>query len=102
VIVPDLPGHGESAPASGPLPISLLLKGLETAIGDAGDFVLVGNSLGGWLSILYTLGHPERVKHLVLESSGGLSIPLSSPLFARDRDEARERSMGRTTWRRSG
>ena len=88
VLLPDLPGHGESAPARGPLPLPLLLSSLETAIGDTRDFVLVGNSLGGWLAMLYTLAHPDRVQHLVLESSGGLSLPFASPIVARDRDEA--------------
>jgi len=36
------------------------------------DIVLVGNSLGGHLAILYTLAHPDRVKHLVLTGSSGL------------------------------
>jgi pimeloyl-ACP methyl ester carboxylesterase len=92
VILPDLAGHGESAPASGPLPISLLLERLEAVIehaaNDTRDITLVGNSLGGWLATLYTLAHPDRVKHLVLESSGGLDRPFASPLFAFNREQA--------------
>jgi pimeloyl-ACP methyl ester carboxylesterase len=88
VILPDLAGHGESEPTEGPLPISLLLEKLEVAIGDSRDLTLVGNSLGGWLAMLYTLKHGPRVKHLVLEAAGGLSIPFETPILAHDRDEA--------------
>ena len=88
VIIPDLAGHGESEPKSGPLPISLILEKLEAVIGRERDITLLGNSLGGWLALLYTLRHPERVSRLFLESSGGLARPLSSPLVARDREEA--------------
>lgn len=88
VILPDLPGHGESAPKDAPLPLPLLLDKLDVAIGDARDFTLVGNSLGGWLAMLYTLKHPDRVKHLVLEAAGGLSLPFETPIVAHDREEA--------------
>ncbi len=88
VILPDLAGHGESEPKSGPLPISMLLDRLHIAIEAERGFTLAGNSLGGWLAMLYTLRHPDRVKHLVLEASGGLSLPFASPVIARDRDEA--------------
>ena len=87
VILPDLPGHGESAPKEGPLPISMMVERLHDVIGDE-RVTLVGNSLGGWIAMLYTLAHPERVARLVLEASGGLSLPFASPIVARDRDEA--------------
>jgi len=88
VILPDLAGHGESEPKDGPLPISLLVERLHAVLADERDLTLAGNSLGGWIAMLYTLGHPARVKHLVLEASGGLSLPFASPVIARDRDEA--------------
>jgi pimeloyl-ACP methyl ester carboxylesterase len=88
VILPDLAGHGESEPKSGPIPVSLVLEKLEAAIGRERDVTLLGNSFGGWMVLLYTLRHPERVSRLFLESSGGLARPLSSPLVARDREEA--------------
>ena len=90
VILPDLAGHGESEPKDGPLPISMLVERLHAVIGQERDLTLVGNSLGGWIAMLYTLQHPTRVKHLVLEASGGLSLPFASPVIARDRDEAIE------------
>jgi pimeloyl-ACP methyl ester carboxylesterase len=88
VIIPDLPGHGESAPRSGPIPISLILEQLEATLADERGLTLAGNSLGGWLVLLYTLRNPDRVSRLFLEASGGLNRPLSSPLVARDREEA--------------
>ncbi|HEX7807276.1 MAG TPA: alpha/beta fold hydrolase [Thermoanaerobaculia bacterium] len=88
VILPDLGGHGESAPSHGPLPISLLIEQLDAVIGHERNITLVGNSLGGWLATLYTLAHPDRVKHLVLEAAGGLDRPFASPLYAFDREQA--------------
>ena len=34
--------------------------------------VLIGNSLGGYISLVYTLDHPDKVEKLVLMASGGL------------------------------
>jgi len=88
LIIPDLPGHGESEPSSGPIPISRIVAQLETILANERDLTLLGNSLGGWVVLLYTLRNPERVTRLFLEASGGLTRPLSSPLVARDREEA--------------
>ncbi|HJQ39052.1 MAG TPA: alpha/beta hydrolase [Thermoanaerobaculia bacterium] len=87
VIIPDLPGHGESEPKDGPLPISLMVSKLATVIGDQ-RVTLLGNSLGGWIAMLYTLAHPDKVERLILEASGGLSLPLDSPTTAHTREEA--------------
>lgn len=43
----------------------ILASGLENVI-------LVGNSLGGHVAILYTHRHPERVRQLILTGSSGL------------------------------
>lgn len=92
VVLIDLPGHGESEPQQGPLTLETMLASLEAVVDHelAGtSFVLTGNSLGGWIAALYAITHPERVRHLVLEASGGLSLPFASPVTATSEEEAR-------------
>lgn len=88
VIVPDLPGHGESLPRTGPLAISMFVDRLST-IFPSEPFTIIGNSLGGWLAMLYTLRHPDRVKTLILETSGGLDREFAVPILATNREEAK-------------
>ncbi len=90
LIVPDLPGHGESEPRNGSIAISNVVVHVASILDheDARDFILAGNSFGAWMAILYTLAHRDRVKRLFLESGGGLAIPLAVPLIAQDRDTA--------------
>jgi abhydrolase domain-containing protein 6 len=90
LIVPDLPGHGESEPKNGALDMQYLVDRLAAALDAEGAtrVTLVGNSMGAWISILYTLAHPERVAEVFLESGGGLAIPLGVSLVASNRDEA--------------
>jgi pimeloyl-ACP methyl ester carboxylesterase len=92
VIAIDLPGHGESAPATGPLPMPLIVKALQMVIDrESADkpIVLVGNSMGGWVSMLYAADHPSRVSRLVLEDASGMSWDMSHvPFYPKTRDEA--------------
>lgn len=87
VILPDLAGHGESVPKEGPLPISLMVERLHVVMPEE-PVILAGNSLGGWIAMLYALEHPQRVGRLILEAAGGLSLPLESPIVATNREEA--------------
>lgn len=87
LIVPDLAGHGESAPATGPIAMHSIVERLHAII-DAPAVTLVGNSMGAWIALLYTLAHPERVDRLVLEAGGGLARPLAVPLTATTREDA--------------
>ncbi len=94
VILPDQPGHGESEPASGPLPMGTILGGLEALLQTRGTdqpVVLVGNSMGAWVAMLYAHRHPERVARIVLVDGGGLrwNNPQYS-LTPASREEARK------------
>lgn len=90
VIIPDLPGHGESEPREGALAMSMIVSSVAKIIEHehAACVTVVGNSFGGWLAVIYALDHPDRVEHLVLESGGGLARPPNVPLTTTDRDTA--------------
>ena len=93
VLVPDLPGHGDSAPRAGPLGVGAILEGIEEFLAQAvpgAPLILVGNSLGAWIATLYALRHPERVARVVLVNGGALlgGRPDVS-LMPKDRAEAR-------------
>ena len=92
LIIPDLPGHGDSAPASGPLTMQQVLDGFTKIVAaETGDepIVLAGNSMGGWVALLYTIEHPQKVKQLILEDASGMTWPIGKlPLVPKTRDEA--------------
>jgi pimeloyl-ACP methyl ester carboxylesterase len=102
LLVPDLPGHGESAAAEGPIAVADLAAALGAVIeakGGGGRVTLVGNSLGGWVSLLYAAGHPERVERVVGISSSGIFARLAVPLRPQDREEARKLALAiRSAW----
>jgi pimeloyl-ACP methyl ester carboxylesterase len=90
LIVPDLAGHGESAPVDGPIDLMRIVDDLAKIIDRETSrlVTLVGNSMGGWMSMLYALRRPTRVTQLVLEDSSGMSWPISVPLIANTREQA--------------
>ncbi len=94
LIVPDLAGHGASAPPSGPIEVRQVIEATEAVIGTLanGDRVtLVGNSLGAWVAMLIAHRHPERVAMAVCIDGGAIRGPdLSAHLLPKNRSEARE------------
>jgi len=92
VVVPDLPGHGDSAPANGPLPMETFLAGASAVLDEvtvAVPAIIVGHSLGAWVATLYAARRPERVARLVLVNGGAILGERSDVnLMPRDRAEA--------------
>lgn len=77
VIAIDFPGQGnsgaDSQPASGTRYTQLLTLFIDKL--DLHSITLLGNSIGGAVSVRYASLHPERVTALVLCDSGALSPP---------------------------
>ncbi len=89
VLVPDLPGFGYSSkPTDQDYTtefFSTHLVGLLDALG-INRFALIGNSLGGAVSIRVALDHPQRVFKLILMAPGGieeLETYLAMPAMAK-------------------
>ncbi len=89
VIIPDLPGFGYSSkPTDRDYTTEFFsshLVGLLDALG-IGAFALIGNSLGGAISIRAALDHPDRVTKLILMAPGGieeLDTYLAMPAMAK-------------------
>lgn len=93
VMIPDLPGHWKSDPRSGPLGVGQVLAGVEAVMEGpcAGEpAILVGNSLGAWVAMLYAHQNPGRVERVVAVNGG--PIREDNPqvnLFPTTREEAR-------------
>ena len=75
VITVDLPGHGQStySPMQSMDPTSLA-KLVVKNLSDIGvnDFHLVGNSLGGWISLEIAVLNPSQVKTVTALAPAGL------------------------------
>jgi pimeloyl-ACP methyl ester carboxylesterase len=95
LLVVDLPGHGDSAPPEGVGPLNLddTVQGLEAAIESAvprGErVVLLGNSLGGWVSLVYAERHPERVERMILLGASGIWFDMEVAVVPQNLDDAR-------------
>ena len=82
----DLRGHGDSAAVDPPsYTYADYASDLNNAVKalDLRDFVLIGHSMGGAVSLLYSATYPGRVKKLVLVDT---SMKLSSERIAEMRD----------------
>jgi len=98
VVIPDLPGHWKSDPRKGPLGIDQIYAGLvavmdETCGGE--EAILVGNSMGAWIGMVYAHDHPGRVARLVAINGGALRVEDPAVnLFPKTREEAAETMKG--------
>ena len=76
LVAPDLPGHGFSGSPEDRVTPQALFESVRTAIDELvrEPMVLIGNSLGGVLSIRYSAERPDRLRALVLCSPAGARI----------------------------
>ena len=88
-IAPDIIGFGDSthpdpAPASFKAFTELRVETLVRLLDELGlDQVdLVGNSMGGIISMCFVLAHPERVRRVVLMGAGGAPVPPTEELMS--------------------
>jgi len=93
LVIPDLAGHGGSAPRSGPIDMGTVLAGVEAVL-DArcvGERpTLVGNSLGAWVAFLVAHRHPDRVARVVAVNGGPIQGDTTDVnILPATRDEAR-------------
>ncbi|MCP1621018.1 pimeloyl-ACP methyl ester carboxylesterase [Pseudomonas sp. SLBN-26] len=83
VVVPDLPGFGESSRPAGSYDVGTQAERLADfiqALG-VGKVHLVGNSMGGHIVALYAARYPDRVRSLALFDNAGVTAPHKSELF---------------------
>ncbi|MEP0547516.1 MAG: alpha/beta fold hydrolase [Rhodothermales bacterium] len=82
LVVPDMPGHGESTfdPAA-TYDVPALVDGVVAALDAIGldRFHLAGNSLGGLVATRIALDYPNRVASLFLLDPAGVEPPDPSP-----------------------
>ena len=83
VLSVDLAGYGESAPLKETYSLPALarfLEGFLDAVGISEPAHLVGNSLGGAVSMQLAVQSPDRVRSLVLSNSAGFGKEVALPV----------------------
>lgn len=77
VIVPDQIGFGRSDKPFISYRVGTYVDFLDKLYGTLKieRATLVGNSMGGWIAVLYALAHPEKVERLVLVDAAGFAPP---------------------------
>lgn len=79
IIAPDLPGHGRSSGQAYPYGLGFYLQWLTGLLEtlEVDKPILMGASMGGAVSLAYTMAHLERVKRLILVDALGVGTSLS-------------------------
>jgi 3-oxoadipate enol-lactonase len=94
VVIPDLAGHGDSEPRTGPIETAQVLAGVEAVVSTLSggrNATIVGNSLGGWMAMLIAQRHPEWVERIVVVNGGAVKgSNESARILPTTRAEARE------------
>ncbi|HLF55432.1 MAG TPA: alpha/beta fold hydrolase [Thermoanaerobaculia bacterium] len=92
LVVLDLPGHGESEPLTGDLPMATVVAGAERMLAEIArerPAIVVGNSMGAWIATLLAHRHPEQVARLVLVNGGAVPGDPGAPsLLPASREDA--------------
>jgi pimeloyl-ACP methyl ester carboxylesterase len=91
VIVPDLPGLGDSARAPDPISAesvtALVVQGLDQVVGPQAPIDVAGFSYGGVIAGLLAANAADRVRSLTVIGTGGLGPPNRSVELVRVRDK---------------
>ncbi|GAA0941912.1 alpha/beta fold hydrolase [Pseudonocardia zijingensis] len=84
LVVPDLPGHGESRVEEGPLDAARVLGWLDELVEEVCPVppVLVGKTIGGAVAARYAAGDHRRIAAVVLVDTLGLTAFDPDPRFA--------------------
>jgi pimeloyl-ACP methyl ester carboxylesterase len=85
VLAVDQRGHGESEWTSSGYARDRFVEDLSAFVDALGlsRFIIVGLSMGGWNSLLYTMDHPERVERIVIVDIA----PESNPIYLQARQK---------------
>lgn len=84
VLLPDLPGHGRTTPATAHLSYSVELQAqrlhafLDATVPHDKRVHLVGCSMGGMIAGVYAATYPDRVRSLTLMCPAGVTMPHKS------------------------
>ncbi len=82
VLVPDLPGHGESEPQNSPLDVEMMFSAVNemlAVVSPDEPVTIVGNSLGAWVALLMAARQPEKVRRVVLVNGGAIRGDYKGP-----------------------
>lgn len=82
VVAPDLRGRGRSAGLPGPFGMRVHAQDMVAILDHLGvdRAIVIGESMGGYVTVQLAVSHPERVARIVLVD-GGLPLPVPSALL---------------------